>query len=112
VRVVPVALVACLALALAGCQSKYRDRLVGKWEAGHQRGLVFHFSENGSVTVSHGQLALASGAWSLDARDNLRIETRKPVQGKTNFTSRISINGDELTMHDPNGTVTTWHRKK
>ena len=50
------------------------------------------------------------GTNKLDGRDNVTINTKESIFGKTLFVSKVSISGDEMTLTDPDGTVTKLKR--
>jgi uncharacterized protein (TIGR03066 family) len=98
-RTVRVALVCCVLLAVTACkESQYKEAIVGKWKPIGGPDIILEFTRDGKI--SWGGI---DGTYRLDGSDNLFITTKTELKGKTRFKTKISIQGNEMTMTDPDG---------
>ena len=110
-RTVRVALVCCVLLAVTACkESQYKEAIVGKWKPsgvpGVPGGIVVEFTRDGKISW-----AGIEGTYRLDGSDNLFITTKKEINGKTRFKTKISIQGNEMTWTDQDGSTGKFTRQ-
>src|SRR5438045_3389398 len=95
-----VAVLACVALAVAGCGSGPEDRIVGKWEAGQSSvKLTAEFAKDGTATLTvFGQSV--QGTYKVTG-DELEWN----LNGKTT-RCKMKVTATELELTNKEGTVT------
>lgn len=104
------ALIAVLALLGAGCESKNKGKIVGKWSA--PNGAVFEFTADGRFIASGG--VTIQGKYSLGAGDTVYLnDLTPPLEGKTRTREKITITGDSmLVAGGPGSSAVTFTRVK
>ncbi|MBI1913232.1 MAG: hypothetical protein HYS12_00495 [Planctomycetes bacterium] len=108
-RILGLTFVCCVLLAVASCkesQSQYKDAIVGRWQLINGPGSV-EFAKDGKASLNG-----VEGTYRLDGKDNVTITTNESFRGATRFTAKVSsITGNEMTLTDPDGTVSKWKRQ-
>ena len=113
-------LTGCLLVA-TGCKSNNDDgRLVGRWQAVNMPGLppgvtaYWTFGADKSFTFvaqGPGGQATITGTYRLSTGDKVYIENlSESVSGHKVLTSDMTVNGDQMTTRDPDGTTCVFRR--
>lgn len=115
-------LVLALLVTVAGCSSNNKGKIEGtKWscQAGTVKGnpipagaVRLEFSKDGKVTYVIGPKTV-TGTYSLGSGDNVTFNFDQALSdGKKKAMDKIQINGDTMTMSDPDGTTLTFNKVK
>jgi hypothetical protein len=102
-----------LIMLMTGCSSKNKGKIEGTtWssQATSVKGtpipegfVKLVFGADGSLTYRMGPLTY-KGKYSLGMGDNVTMTFDQELEGKKTHVEKISINGDQLTMTDSDGT--------
>ncbi len=106
------ALLAGFALLAAGCESKNKGKIVGKWRVtngdvpanlGPDAGMFFEFTADGTfrayAALGGQTIERTKGKYSLGTGDTVNLSDLSPaLDGKTKSREKITINGDNMTI--------------
>jgi hypothetical protein len=87
-----------LVLASIACGGSQRS-LIGKWQGG-DADEVWEFSNEGTVSVSSGDLS-AAGTYEFIAADHIRVEFRELMALNGPQVLQVAVAGDQLTLKSP-----------
>ncbi len=91
-----------------GCAPPPRETVVGTWEGTVSAAdetavpLTLEFNAEGRVTMRAAGRSVA-GTYSLTWGNILRIDTERPIAGKTSHQSNFTIEGERMLLKDPDG---------
>lgn len=141
VRLTATLAVAVFALAFIGCGSNNKDKIVGKWkmvsaskgdeiETMKKMGLALAWVFNADGTFAMEVVSaeagkepsplagafdkskLPSGKYTLAMGDTVNFSDVKNGSGDKRLTTNITVNGDNMTMKDPDGSTVQLTRVK
>lgn len=108
-------------LCLCGCSSSNKGKIEGtKWMslASTVKGqslpagvLQLEFGSDGSLVYKAGPQTF-TGKYSLGMGDTVTLKLDQELSGSKNHAEKIVIDGDNLTMTDPDGTAVTFERAR
>ncbi|HVS37139.1 MAG TPA: hypothetical protein VMS17_16375 [Gemmataceae bacterium] len=121
-RAIRFAFAACVLALLAGCKSNNADgRLVGTWVSnslpnappGVAMTWVFGADKSFRMTVQGtGGSKTITGTYRPSFGDAVYIEhLSEPVSGKNLLEDNITVNGNQMTARDPDGTTATFTKQ-
>src|SRR5689334_3233606 len=112
-------LCAALLLLVPACKSPDSPKLVGKWQVVSAPEVppdvteTWEFKSDGTVSLTAVALGgppvtAFTGQYRLDFMNRLHIDhLDKPVGGANELATNVSFSGDQLTLKDDNGSVST-----
>lgn len=108
---------ACLlCLLLSSCGAGSRDQLVGKWKGRNEGSTVDNiteFTKDGKVKrEAIGVDSVSTGTYKWIDNDNIEVSLTMPSGKTITEKNKVKIEGQSLTLSNPQGSVGKYTREK